>query len=317
MALSIFNSERRVCSALLILMAGAFLIALLNVFIVRAKINDPGGEIAEKRFWKKKISSPERYDAVFLGDSRCLNGIDPTFLAQALGITAYNGAFSAGGLNKVIYQHANKQYLKSGGNGFRAVILVVTPWAMGNSARKNALFNNLQTEASKDTVHSETYFRMLFKSVKLQDIKLLFLGSQSRMVMHDNGWQERTNRPRGKSQKRGLKHFRTLLNNTEFTGDNIDELVEQTKKWRQQGIRVFAVYPPSISAMENLELKEIKWDWRGLIKKFEAAGGIFLDVPDRNTYNAYDSIHLNSRDAAKFSKDLAEQIVQYLKKTSQ
>ena len=69
--------------------------------------------------------------------------------------------------------------------------------------------------------------------------------------------------------------------------------------------------------MENLELKEIKWDWRGLINKFEAAGGIFLDVPDRNTYNAYDSIHLNSSDAAKFSKDLAEQIVQYLKKTSQ
>ena len=65
--------------------------------------------------------------------------------------------------------------------------------------------------------------------------------------------------------------------------------------------------------MENLELKELKWDWRGLIRKFEAAGGVFLDVPDREAYNAYDSIHLNSRDAAKFSKDLAEQIAQHLK----
>ena len=317
MALSIFNSERRVYLALLTLAVGAVLTALLNVFIARAKFNDPGGEIAEKRFWQKKINSAERYDAVFLGDSRCLNGIDPAFLSQALSISAYNGAFSAGGLNKTIYQHANKQYLKAESTGFRAVILVITPWSMGDSARKNALFHSLQAESAKVSGASETYLSMLFKSVKMQDIKLLFLGNQTRMVMHDNGWQERTNRPRAKSQKRGLKHFRTLLNNIKFTQDNIDELIEQTQQWRKQGVRVFAVYPPSISAMENLEMKELKWDWRDLIRKFEAAGGVFLDVPDRNAYNAYDSIHLNSRDAAKFSKDLTEQIVQYLKKTPQ
>ena len=60
--------------------------------------------------------------------------------------------------------------------------------------------------------------------------------------------------------------------------------------------------------MEKLEIQESAWNLKALIKAFEAAGGIYLEVANRDSYNAYDSIHLASGESKKLSADLAEKI---------
>ena len=111
MALSIFNSERRVQLTILSAIVVTVPLALLN-FATHVNLSrGKGGTDAERNFWQYKLRPSEKYDIVCLGDSRTLMGINPEFLEIELHCKAYNASFAAGSLNEVIFQHIDNNFL--------------------------------------------------------------------------------------------------------------------------------------------------------------------------------------------------------------
>ena len=60
-----------------------------------------------------------------------------------------------------------------------------------------------------------------------------------------------------------------------------------------------------------------KCDFSIVKTMFESVGGVYLDVPEREKYNAYDASHLASGESRKLSKVLAEKIHAHIRKKLQ
>lgn len=313
MALSIFSSEKRLVLSLLVLLIGALVIASINL-VVYLYSPESAREEQKNVFFRSKITPARKYNVVLLGDSRCLTGFDPAILEKKLSLSVFNCSFSGGGLNSEIYDHVCKNVLKDSSQEVRAVVLCVTPLTMAASSRTNDSYHQIRKEMTNSDNFFQRYSEILFRKIRTKKIKSLFKEEEITEIYHDNGYLEKFARVREKAQRNGMQQYKLLFTQLTFPEINMKELVEQTRFWRAQNVTVFAFYPPSRQPMEQLETQESAWDLKGLIQAFEAAGGIYLEVANRDQYNAYDSIHLASDESKKLSTDLAEKIHFHLQK---
>jgi hypothetical protein len=313
MALSIFSSEKRVSLSLGVLLTGVILIALLNVglHILKSASGDPKEQ--EKKFLQCKINPGQRYDMVLLGDSRCLTGVDPSILEKRLSLRVYNDSFSGGGLNQTIYTHVQKNILKTSPEKIRAVVFCITPLTLSSAGRENKAYYQIIGEMKQKQDLFTQYGSLLFKRIRTREIKAVFRKKKPDYVYHKNGYLERFSIAKAKAQRNGMRQYKVMFSSLTFPEISLKELAEQTRQWRKENIAVFAFYPPSRPTMEDLE-RNSAWDWKKTIQVFRDAGGIYLEIDNRDQYNAYDSIHLASGDSKKLSEDLAKKIEMYLKK---
>ena len=311
MALSIFSSEKRI--RLTFLAAILLIVPLLgiNIAIYIDQLRGKDGTRAEKKFWRNKIIPLEKFDMVFLGDSRTLAAIDPACFDRVLGVKSYNGAFTGGSLNKTILDHAEKVLLKTSGSR-RAVIFGVTPMTMSNQSRVNDYFTSLSNQYKQKTKNNDLdIMDILFSSIRTKELKDLFRKRNSDKVFHENGWLEKSSEVKPKARRSNLHGYRIYLNKIHFSEESMSEILHKVEQWKKQNITVFAFRPPTLPEMDKLENELGKCDFALFKKRLEASGGIWLDVAEREKYNSYDASHLERNDAMKLSADLADKINKY------
>lgn len=315
MALSIFNSEKRVLLALLSAIAVIIPLGILNIVIHLDTASGKDGIIAMQKFANRKVAPSQKYDIVFLGDSRVLTGINPEFFERKLNCTAFNAAFTGGGVNAEIYRHTEEKLLSSNTDAPRAVIIGITSMNIGESSRKNHRFHQIKSELAThgDGLFSD-YIRIPFQKIRTKHFKNLFKNEKPTRIPYDNGYLERFAVVKKKAQERSILTFRIAFQNYKFSQENMQELSEYIRKWKKENITVFAFRPPVNIAMDTLENECKKFDF-GLIRQtVEKSGGVWLEVDNRETYNSYDSSHLASAEAIRLSEDLSDKVAAYFRK---
>ncbi len=261
------------------------------------------------------------YDMILLGDSRVYRGVSPQKMETVLeGYRIFNYGYSAGGLNDVIYQAAERRLDPASQK--KTIILGVTPASLRLSSAQNAQYTE-ELNRPYDEVLLYRYFLPVvdfFSPVKPQYV----IDTLSNMTQtaengdnegyfvefYDDGWVASWLIPEDPS--RLLPHFNDMFQKTKVDNGLIEDLFEQTRSWRDQGINVFAFRVPSSVQMVELENKLSGFDEAAFAEGFENAGGIWIDIPTE-PYHSFDGSHLEKQSAIQLSLDLAHALEEYLK----
>jgi hypothetical protein len=299
-----------------------------GLLIILAGLNNPTlkdmdakTEIAGRRFWVLKTRGETLYDMILLGDSRVYRGVSPQKMETILkGYRIFNYGYSAGGLNNVIYQAAERRLDPASKK--KTIILGVTPASLRLSSAQNAQYME-ELNRPYDEVLLYRYFLPVvdfFSPVSPQYV----IDTLSNMTQaaekgdnegyfvefYDDGWVASWLIP--EDPNRLLPHFNDMFQKTKVDNGLIEDLYEQTRAWRDEGISVFAFRVPSSVQMVELENKLSGFDEAAFADGFENAGGIWIDIPTE-PYHSFDGSHLEKQSAIQLSLDLAHALEEYLK----
>lgn len=291
-----------------------FLTLLLAlVLIIVAGFLKPVSEdssILSDAFWLKKTHYKKDFDLVIMGDSRAIRAFSPEAMKPELrDYRIYNFAYSGGGLNPPMYRAA-EQLLDKKSNK-KTILLGVTPRSLTFLSNRNVLYRK-QKQIPKTDIFQHVYVSPLlafFEPIKLTELFQRFWPKKEKEKLiqefRSSGWVASSAEP--ENPRKLLKPYLEYYSKTRVSKKNIDLLVEQTKKWVQKGIAVYALRVPTTAAMVTLEQKHSGFDEADLVKRFSQAGGTWITVKPEN-YRSYDGSHLNKQSAVKLSRDVARYI---------
>jgi hypothetical protein len=191
----------------------------------------------------------------------------------------------------------------------KIMVLGVTPWTLTDEAAQNVLFrqeSHRPWSAVVERVYLYPYI-MEFYPVRWSSI----LNNKDKPKVkynseyHDNGWVASQKIPEDTTE--ALQPYQDEMKRFKTSKRLIRELVDQTRQWTKEGIKVFAFRPPTTQAMLQLEQQLSGFDQEEFAKDFENAGGIWLAI-DRSQYHSYDGSHIDDTSAVHLSKVIADSI---------
>lgn len=287
----------------------AAIVTLATVWVNNA-IPDPshGASRQYEAFWQHKVFDvPEHgFNIVATGDSRVYRGFSPQVIESALpGLHAYNYGFSSGGHNAFIFRNIEK-LLTRDPHGLRAVILGVSPYSLTPKAQTNSQYNDV---FRKGPVRWDDAVNDFFRAINVDRIKEMIRGpdpkpSNATYDYLDNGYVRSDWLTRNPESE--LKVFATDFDGNTVSPDVITGVMEQTRKWTNEGIIVIGYRPPTTKEMEAVEAAHSRFNEKAFIGEFRKAGGIWVDLD--NNFESYDGSHLTPESTDKLSKILAQAI---------
>lgn len=99
-----------------------------------------------------------------------------------------------------------------------------------------------------------------------------------------------------------LEDAKAMLGKYKVDASIVAGVMEDVRTLSASGVRVLGVRTPSTLPVEALEEELLGWDLAGFVRDFEAAGGEWIEVPERGSYTTYDQIHLVVPEAERFSR---------------
>jgi len=309
----------RSCLSLLISIPLLILIAALRpkpvTLVVTPFTKDPvrqSGATGE-RFWVLKTHGEKKYDMTLMGDSRVYRGISPKAMETVLtDVRIFNFGYSGGGLNPVMYAAAEAKLAPTSHQP--SIVLGITPLSLTPHAAKNEHYLQ-ELNRPSDYIYLRLYglsIVKLFESIDLSGAIDHLWGDSGlgdwgyfQEFHEDEGWIASWNVP--ENQQWTLPSYRDLFSKTQVSEQLVQELMDQTRQWREQGIRVYAFRVPTGDEMVALENRMSGFDETAFIEQFQDAGGTWFSFP-QDLYYSYDGSHLIKQSALDFSVDLAELI---------
>ena len=264
-------------------------------------------------FWANKVHNSMTYDLILLGDSRLYRGVSPAAMKDVLGqdYKILNFGFSSGGLNPRMYREADKRFVKDG--SAKTVVMAVTPYSLTDDAAKNKHFLQEFTRPKEEVLQYLAYdpFWSFLSPVSPNMLRKKILGKERGPHVYyyedffPDGWVASYTVP--KDQERALKSYTDTFSKYQVDLKLIEELCEQTQEWSQKGIMVFAFRPPVSKKMLELENELSGFDQSFFIEKFEACGGVWMNI-NPSDYETYDGSHLQRESAIMLSSEIAKKI---------
>ena len=286
-------------------LGGAFVLLL---GIVRPVSLDPRLESGpeEDRFYIRKAHVVEPCEIVFLGDSRVLRGVSPSAVAQvAVGARISNFAWNSGSLNPEMYREVERR-LESASPA-RAVVCGVTAMALLAWKATNEQYRE-NLEKPKDEVFAKLRFTpalRFFRPLTPTTVVSSLLGWPPdwtyEQEFYDDGWIASDRVPRDISVAPTL--YAETLAGHQVSHEFVEGFLAQTREWTSRGIHVFAFSPPRHAGTREVEVRLTGFDEADLARRFEQAGGTWIDFDDE-AYETYDGSHLTRESAIAFSRDL-------------
>jgi hypothetical protein len=274
------------------------------------------GAVSE-RFWVLKAQGMTRFDMILMGDSRVYRGLSPQAMETVLpGLRILNYGWSSGGLNPEMYAAAESRLDPRSHQ--KSIVLGITPLTLTPRTEKNEHFLQ-EVQRPPDYVFMHLYgmpLLQLFEPVNLNDISRLFLGDSTpqtqagyHLEFYDDGWVASWTVP--EDPRAQMASYRDIFSQTQVSPRLVQVLMDQTRRWRAQGIRVYAFHVPTTQAMRDLENQISGFDEAAFVQQFEAAGGVWFSIP-LEPYHSYDSTHIDKPSAIQLSIDLANLIKDWL-----
>ena len=266
---------------------------------------------------------------VATGSSRINFGIDPASMQPFLpGIRIYNCAMFGGAINREILDYLETRKIDWKAPGKKIVLLEFSPRVMFAERRRNGSYRamiNKSPDEIRTLLRYSRHRRFSFESLFIpmsRDRWNMRRAPRTEAVPHchpESGWYEVVHisgtpeEAIAQRLRKGERAFRHPENYA--TEKSMSEILERTKNWTARGVIVFGVEPPIAPEVRNLEEQLARYDREAAIGRFRQAGGIFLPVS--NSYRVIlGGSHLDSVEARKFSREVAEMIAQHLRRTA-
>ncbi|MGD8759076.1 MAG: hypothetical protein PVJ07_02355 [Anaerolineales bacterium] len=314
------------------LLAAAALILITGFILSRLSTPHRESTIARSRFWALKTHGDQQVDMILIGDSRTYQGLSPRLMQTVLeDYRILNFAYSAGGLNPVMYREAEDRLDPE--SDMRAVVLGISPSNLLIISAGNDHFLEWKLKDPWEiflALHLYPAYRFLYP-IDLVEWVRPAEDTGYRVAYHDDGWvaswvepgpdapptpelslsgcnqappAEAPNGPAPTPKAPPGSPYRV-------SSVIVNALLDQTRAWTQQGIHVFALRLPTPASKiqaEN-ELTGLS-DWE-FAQAFEAAGGVWFWMPPE-AYPTLDGTHLGKHSAMQLSLDLAACIQEWL-----
>lgn len=250
----------------------------------------------------RRLGWKQRFDIVFIGDSRTHNCAAPSAMRQALpGLRMANYGWSSLGWGGEVLASAKATLDPS---GKRVVVIGASPIAFTRrSATQNAFLDTARSAWLDRWTVPRAPAATNFFSVYGPNQWLRSLNPELGSVpfrIHEDGWYEATTKPLNGA--RIVRMYADRLRASPFDMELLALLCEEVGKMRAQGITVIAFRPPSSEQMRMVEEREGAYREELVREQLESAGALYLEVP--GTYTTYDGSHLNSEEAQRFSREL-------------
>lgn len=263
-----------------------------------------------ERFWQLKIRDWSSANLLILGDSRANQGVSPALLAgQQNGHDwkARNLAFNAGGLNPDIYELADRRLAARGGP--RVILLAVSPLALTDEGSRNKHYRTL-CKRPWSTALAFILFPKAMGVLSREELDLTIKMYPGLQEYHDDGWMAVLRIP-GEYPEANLSWYNELFDFGKVMPELLRDLYEQTERWSEEGVNVFAFRPPVSAAMRAIEAQKSGFDEGAFVRDFEARGGRWIDI-DPSNYRTFDNCHLYRSEAVRLSRELGERIAAQL-----
>jgi hypothetical protein len=264
-----------------------------------------------ERFWVLKAQAPTHFDLVAMGDSRVYRGISPEAMKVVLkDRTILNFGFSSGGLNPEMYAAAEGRLDPA--SRHKAILFGVSPQTLCPRTESNDHFMQ-EMNRPPDYVFLHLYWLPLVSG--LEPLNLSAWGQPPAsdtqegyyLEFHDDGWVASWTVPEVPDSQ--IESYREIFSTTQVSPRLVQALLDQTRQWVSQGIRVYAYRPPTSQAMADLENQQSGFNEAQFAAQFKAAGGTWFSIP-LAPYHSYDGSHLVKASAVKLSLDIAGLIKQ-------
>lgn len=276
------------------------------VFVAFAKPTPKSDKAEKNRFWIVKVFGDKRFDLLFAGDSRIYRGVNPDLVTQGQALSALNYGFSAGVFSNFYLTNLEQKLNKTGEN--RIIVLGTTPSSLCIHQDKQAEHLKTIQKTSPATVKLTTtippkYFS-LFEPLRVTELLYAIRKPKEGYAekFHDNGWVESSRFP--EAIQEGLNSYKDFFKHNRFSPQRLDTLCNFVRKWKEQGVKVYAFRPPSSKAMEAVENEMSGYVEADVRQKLEAAGAVWISLPEQLTFKSYDSSHLYGESAIKLSEAL-------------
>lgn len=285
-----------------------FAIVIFGLYRPKLKLSS----FADDKFWLDKVFASENFNIVLGGDSRVYRGVNPKNLAIGMGDTTLkilNYGISSGGFSQEMLTDITQKIASN--QEKKIVILGISPYALTPQACINWQLHYLKKHQKEDVFLKRNiipkYFS-LFEPIAITKLFKVIAKAEDEGYdqVHDYGWKSAHDYVMQPTYSLAL-YKKNFLHNT-VNPSVIDTLQTQIQKWTKAGIKVFAYRPPTTKEMEVLENTDGGFDEAITRKKIEAAGGIWLDFPNRFDYKSYDGSHLPAEEANRFSLELGKAI---------
>ena len=278
--------------------------------------NLPASSMKSDWFWSNKVNPGQQFDVVFVGDSRIYRGISPDDFAQALApedsLSVFNFGFSSAGMDTAfIAAGARLLSLKA---SKPLLVLGITTSSLADENLANQHFWQEQRRAPLAKWQRQHLNPHLSYFDPTSPNTLYYQWTGQEVGYHQthfaNGWIASNKYPRNTWET--YDHVRRTYPKVLFSQALRQRLLDQVAQLQAQGIQVVAFRPPAAPHLEALEMNPAYYPEAALKAQFQAAGGLWLDLPNRAQYETYDGNHLDAASARQLSKDLGQALRQAL-----
>ncbi len=266
--------------------------------------------LRESLFWYLKVHPESKCNVVVAGDSRVLQGVDPSSMHSVLGdkLKVVNVGFRSAALEPE-YLEFTRGLFES--ESPKLLLLGVTANAFTPQSLVDNGFIEQKKLGSQRPYALPSWCVLLerkFQPFAVREIVSLVLGRSKAgnyETFHANGWLEADRIPRNPESAFAL--YRRRFNGNQVDPHAVRELVEQVRSLVDGGVQVVGFEPPIPDEMKTIEDTHSGFDRANFKQLFCEAGGVWLDL-DRSRYVTVDGSHLAPESAQQLSKDLATEV---------
>ncbi len=277
----------------------------------------PSSSEASGLFWHNKIHTSNRYDLVFVGDSRIYRGIDPasveqTFADLGSAIKVFNFGFSSAGLDSAFIEDALS--LLDTNAALPILVLGISPSALADENMTNTHYYQEKNRSFTEQLQRKylsTFLANFDPSTPSLIRNQILENKQGYFQEHYmNGWIASEKIPT--DLWKDLWMLEDGFKKADWSLRYQIQLIQLIAQWEKKGIQVFAFRPPAAAHFEKAENKWSQFSESAIAAQIEAVGGNWIQLPNRYQYQTYDGSHLTKESAQKMSSDIAKKISKQL-----
>ncbi len=287
------------------------LIALLLIGLLAwVRPSSPETGLSPASFWTRKMLWEKEFDVVLAGDSRTYRGLSPGEMRRVFGgYRIANFGFSACGFGKHYLERLPRLFDPDSPQ--KILVMGITPNSLTEKSaeRDNSFLARLHDNRLEQ--YANLWFGDILKPFEPYNYRELRNALKNRRQgyfqhYHEDGWVASYKLPEDPND--ALDEYRKNWSEQKVSRRVEDELLAFVRKLTASGIRVYGFQPPTTRAMHQLESAMSGFDQPAFRRRFEAAGGTWLDFP-LERYPSYDGSHLRRDGAVLLSRDLANAIL--------
>ena len=295
-------------------------LVLAVVLIIIMGLSRPNKDhgLYPSEYWARKAGWSQCADMVLAGDSRVLSGLSPIEMQKYFpGKRIYNYGFGGAWFSKQ-YMDKVEELLDTKAED-KTIIMGISPHSLTKRDADTGNFYEVHSLSDRDKfmqIHFAAlmrFFDPLSFSAAIDGTFPSLAESHTERYFYPDGWISVHKEP--SSIKDAIRKYTGFYKERVVDPCNVKNVTRYVKRWTGQGIKVYGFIPPSCEEMYELEVKVSGLNQQEFIKKFEAAGGVWIDT-DPAAYHSFDGSHLQDDAALQLTRDFVAEMMKVQKKNS-